>query len=334
MRCGVFPLVLALACGGSSSSSSDASNGNKDGSNNTIDARSIDSAAGAKRTIFVIPMENEPSSAIYGNTTDASYINGLLSQGAHTTNFQDELPTDPSEPHYVFMEGGTASFSDITFTNDNDPSSTNSTASTAHLVNTLDAVGVTWMMYQEGITAGTCPINSNGPNEYAAKHDPVVFYQDVVGSPPSTSNSRCAAHHKPYSDFVRDLGMSAVAQYVFITPNLCHDMHGALSCPSGTNVAANIHAGDMWLSNELPRIIAYAQANDGLVFITWDEGDSSNLIPFIALGPRIKTNYTSTAVYTHGSMVKTIQEIFHATVLSKVAAANDFSDMFKSGMFP
>ena len=27
MRCGVFPLVLALACGGSSSSSSDASNG-------------------------------------------------------------------------------------------------------------------------------------------------------------------------------------------------------------------------------------------------------------------------------------------------------------------
>jgi hypothetical protein len=284
------------------------------------------------RTIFVIPMENEPSSAIYGNTTDAPYINGLFTQAARTTMFRDELPTDPSEPHYVFMEAGTATFSDVTFTNDNNPSSTNSTASTAHMVNTLEAAGVTWMSYQEGIAAGSCPIGTVG--NYRPKHDPFVFFQDVVGNPPKATTTRCVNHHRPYSAFATDLGNNAIADYVFITPDLCHDMHGDAACPQGTNIAANIHAGDTWLMNELPRILAYANAHDGVVFITWDEGDSSNLIPFLALGPRVKTNSTSSVMYTHGSMIKSIEEIYGVSVLSKVSGTNDFADLFQTGMFP
>jgi hypothetical protein len=333
-RCGVLTLVFALACGSSNSVKTDAPGSNgSDGSNSMNDGKMPDTPnGGSPRTIFVIPMENEPSSAIYGNTTYAPYINGLLAQAARATNFGDELPSDPSEPHYVFMEAGTAAFSDNTFTNDDDPSSSNSTASTAHLVNTLEAAHVTWMSYQQGISAGECPVNSS--NEYAAKHDPFVFFQDVVGNPPSTSTARCVAHHKPYTSFVGDLGGGSIAQYVFITPDLCHDMHGDGGCPQGTDVNQNILAGDTWLSNELPRILTYANAHDGVVFITWDEGDSSNLIPFLALGPRIHAGHTSTVRYTHGSMVKSIQEILGATVLSKVAATNDFADLFQAGMFP
>ena len=310
--------------------------GGKDGSgSNMTDGRAIDSPqmGGNTRTVFVIPMENEPSSAIYGNTTNAPYINNtLVPMGAHTTMFQDELPNDPSEPHYVFMEGGTATFSDITFTNDNDASANNSTSSTAHLVTALEAAGVTWMSYQEDMTAGTCPIHSSG--EYAAKHDPFVFYQDVSGNPPSTTTARCKSHHKPYSSFATDLAGGQMPNYVFITPNLCHDMHGASSCPQGTNVSANIQAGDTWLQNELPRILAYAQTHDGVVLITWDEGDSSNLIPFIALGPRVKANYSGTVVYNHGSVIKSVQEIFGVTPLTKVANLNDLADLFQAGMFP
>ena len=75
----------------------------------------IDGPITVKRTIFVIPMENEPSSAIYGSS-DAPYINSLMASAAYATNFQDELPSLPSEPHYVWMEAGTNQFDDITFT--------------------------------------------------------------------------------------------------------------------------------------------------------------------------------------------------------------------------
>ena len=337
MRRLVLPLVLLLGCGSSNhAAKTDAPGGGGDGPGSS----QMDGPPGGRdsgnggftRTIFVIPMENEPSSAIYGNTTNAPYINSLLAQAAHTTNFQDELPNDPSEPHYVFMEGGTASFTDHTFSNDNDPSSTNSTSSTKHLVDQLEAAGVTWTSYQEGMAQGTCPVKSSG--FYAAKHDPMVFYQDVAGSPPSSSSSRCKAHHAPYSSFAADLAAGQMANYVFITPNLCHDMHGASSCPQGTNVNMNIQAGDTWLQSELPRILAYAQAHDGLVFITWDEGDSSNLIPFLALGPRIATGKASSVMVTHGSVIKTIDETFGISPLATVASGNDLSDLYQSGMFP
>jgi hypothetical protein len=58
--------------------------------------------------VFVIPMENKPASQIYGNTTNAPYINNtLIPKYARATNFNDALPSLPSEPHYIWMEAGT-----------------------------------------------------------------------------------------------------------------------------------------------------------------------------------------------------------------------------------
>jgi phosphatidylinositol-3-phosphatase len=274
--------------------------------------------------VFVIPMENEPSSMIYGNTTDAPYINSLIPTAASASNFGDELPSLPSEPHYIWMEAGTNAFTDFTFLSDADPSSTHSTNSTAHLSTQLDTAGVPWMSYQEDITTGECPVASTG--FYAAKHNPVVFFQDVVGKPPSSSNAHCAAHHKAYTDLAGDLAAGTVSGYVFITPNLCDDMHGNLGCPQ-QGTAADIKAGDTWLSTELPPIVAYAQAHDGVVFLIWDEGDSSNLIPFLALGPNVKAGVSATA-YTHSSLLKSSEEMLGVPVLPDATAANDFADMF------
>jgi phospholipase C len=229
------------------------------------------------------------------------------------------------------MEAGTNVVADVTFSNDNPPSAGHSTASTAHLVTQLAAAGIPWTSYQEDITTGTCPIAATG--FYAPKHDPFVFFQDVAGSPPSASTASCGAHHKAYADLASDLGAGRVTGYVFITPNLCHDMHGDAACPSGTGDAANIAAGDTWLTTELPRIAAYAQAHDALIFLTWDEGDSSNLIPFVAIGNHVKPG-PSTTTYSHSSMLKSIEEVFHVPVLATVAAANDFADLFEPGTFP
>ncbi|CAN5754990.1 alkaline phosphatase family protein [soil metagenome] len=316
-------LVVLLACGsnpGGGTASPDAGGG----------AGHDGETGGSKkiRTVFVIPLENKADTAIYGNLTSAPYINGLFSRSNHATNFRDELPGLDSEPHYVWMEAGTNVFPDRTFSTDNDASGTNSTANANHLVTQLTAAGVSWTSFQEGIADGVCPIGSTG--NYAAKHDPFVFFRDVAGATPSKTNAECAAHHKPYSALAAALAADQVSGYVFITPDLCHDMHGALGCPSGLTSSANIKAGDTWLASELPRILSYADTHDAVVFLTWDEGSSTNLMPFMALGSHVRTGASAT-MFTHSSLLKTVEEIFGVAVLPTVTAANDLADMFEPG---
>lgn len=283
--------------------------------------------------VFVITMENHDASQIYGNTTDAPYINGtLMPNYARATNFNDELPSLVSEPHYIYMEAGTNAFSDRTFTNDNNPSSTNSTGSTAHLVTQIKNAtsGVTWMTYQEGqnSTTGACPIAGSG--FYAPKHNPFVFFRDVSGNPPSKTNAYCSAHSKPYSSFATDLAANNIASYVFITPNLCNDMHGATGCPNSNS----IRSGDDWLKAELPRIINYATTHAGIVFITWDEGNATGKMPFLAVGPGVKAGYAGAVSYDHGSLLKSVEEILGLPLLSTASSKNDFTDLFNAGFFP
>ncbi|HEY4243608.1 MAG TPA: alkaline phosphatase family protein [Kofleriaceae bacterium] len=321
-------LALLAACSSSPTHAPDGAPVDSGPADARPDTTLADVAPG-QRTVIVIPLENKDDVEIIGNPTDAPYINGLLATAAYTTNFQDELPISiPSEPHYVWMEAGTNAFADHTFTTDNDPSASNLTADTAHLSTQLDAAGIGWTSYQEGITSGTCPIASTG--FYAAKHDPFVFFADVVGSPPSAAANPCAAHHESLADLAGDLAGDALPPYTYITPNLCHDMHGALGCPSGLGSSANIQAGDQWLAANLPPLIAYTHTHDAVIFLTWDEGDATRLIPFVAIGDHVVAGPNASA-YSHSSQLATIEELLGVPVLPRVATAPDLAPLFAPG---
>ena len=283
--------------------------------------------------VFVIAMENHDGTQIYGSSS-APYINNtLIPAYAHTSNFNDPLALSiPSEPHYVWMDAGTNAFSDHTFTTDNAPSSSNSTSSTAHLSTQIKNAtnGVTWMSYQEGInsTTGSCPIAASG--FYMPKHDPFIFFKDTSGNPPSKTNAYCIAHHKDLSALAGDLTNNRVSSYNFITPNQCHDMHGQSGCPNSNT----IQAGDDWLAANLPALISYANANAGAIFVVWDEGSSTGKLPFLAVGPHVKANYTGAVSYTHSSLVKSVEHILQLPTLSTVASANELSDLFVAGFYP
>lgn len=290
----------------------------------------------AIQQVFVVMMENQNAKDVYGNP-DAPYLNQLMKDYGYATNFQDCLPSSvPSEPHYVWLEAGTNVFSDVTFGGDGDATAKNSTASTAHLVNLLDNAGVSWMAYQEGIDSisGACPIASNFLTRYAAKHNPFVFFKDVSGNPPSKSASRCVAHNKPLSQFASDLSAGKAARYNLITPNLCHDMHGAIGCSGGSNVKQ----GDTWLKGFLPSLITYAKANRGVILITWDETEGTTTQPFVIIGNGLKSaGYASKVRYDMSSVLKSIQRIFAVTPLlghAADASTTDLSDFFTAGSFP
>jgi hypothetical protein len=288
--------------------------------------------ASAIKHVFVIALENHGATDIYGNTASAPYINGtLLPMYGRASNFIDKLPQLNSEPHYVWMEAGTNAFSDHTFTTDNNPSASNSTASTAHLSAQIVAAGSTWLSYQEGLnsTSGGCPIAASG--NYAPKHDPFIFFRDVSGATPSKTNAFCVAHHKALTALASDLANDRVAAYNFITPNLCHDMHSN-SCTGSSNP---IKQGDTWLSTNVPPIIDYVNAHQGVLFIVWDEPVSSTgTIPMIVVGPHVKPNFVSAVQYTHGSLVKTIEQILALPTLATVTSDNAFGAFFDAGFFP
>jgi hypothetical protein len=118
-----------------------------------------------------------------------------------------------------------------------------------------------------------------------------------------------------------------VAQYNFITPNLCNDMHD--SCAPTSDA---IKQGDTWLSTEVPRIQAsQAYKNGGAIFITWDESEGGEYpIGMIVLSPLAKSGgYSNTIKYYHSSMLRTVQEIFGVTPLIRDAANQpSLSDLF------
>ncbi len=295
--------------------------------------------------VFVIAMENQDGAGLLGvyGSSSAPYINNTLRrQYAYATNYQDVFNLlVPSEPHYLWLEGGTNVYADATFSTDDDPSPANSTTDVQHLATKLAAAGKTWRSYQEGLdpsTTGACPVTSSG--FYAAKHDPFVFFQDVAGNPPSQTNASCASHHRAYThqSFAADLAAGDVAQYTFITPDLCNLMHGATGCSngctSGLTISACISGGDTWLAAAVPPIVTFLQSHGGVLFIVWDEPALSTTTPFIAIGPHVKHGYGSSVMVSHSSFVKSVERIFGLPINSRVQSANDFADYFEPGFFP
>jgi hypothetical protein len=57
-------------------------------------------------------------------------------------------------------------------------------------------------------------------------------------------------------------------------------------------------------------------------------------MPFIAVGPHVETGCTSTVLYNHGSLLKSIERILEVPVLGTVSGANDFTDLFNPAFFP
>jgi hypothetical protein len=280
--------------------------------------------AGEIKTVFLIVMENHNWSSIIDNSS-APYINqSLLPQASYALNYHNPPGNHPSEPNYLWLEAGT------NFGVHNDGSVKSNHQSTPdHLVTYLNNAGISWKAYEEGISGKICPIND--VDLYAAKHNPMVFFDDVTNDM-DLNSAYCIAHERPFSELVADLKNNAVAKYNFITPNLCDDMHDAIGCPT----LDQVKNGDTWLSEQVPLILASsAYQNGGVLLITWDESDDDDQpIGMIVLSPLAKGGgYSNSIYYTHSSTLRTIQEIFNVTpFLGDAANATDLSDLFR--IFP
>ena len=316
----------------------------------------------------------------------------LSEQVAYATNYHNVLATangnnphiHPSEPNYLWSEAGT----NFGVLNDNDPFAANGGTNqdtASHLTGLLTAAGRTWRSYQEDIdltrnAAGqltnvplpkhlrTVPLRSfsgnfapgfvnafNGSTQYnyAAKHNPMVFFTNTNGGDDTTSNNPLARKYAPLQQLFKDLDDDNVAEYNWITPDQYNDMHTALTggYKGLTGDAANIRQGDDFLRQVIPVIMASdAYKNHGAIIIWFDESegdisgdnpdDFNHSIAEIVISPRAHENvhgrpYASSVLYSHSSDLRTMQELFRVgPFLGDAANVNNLSDLFKDGVVP
>ncbi len=316
---------------------------------------------------------------IFGNIA-APYINSLVTPGdpnsaqvSFASNCQNvRAGVHPSEPNYIWSEGGT----NYGIYNDSDPFPNNVQSTTDHLCGYLQSRGMTWKGYQEDTDLarnGNCQLtstpldpslytvplvsfsgtssaytneyNSRHQYNYAAKHNPQVFFIDTNGGNNQTYTNPQARYYAPLQQLTNDLDYNTVARYNWISPNQYNDMHSALSGgfyyrgTSWTGDQAAIAQGDNFLSIVVPQIMASeAYRNNGVIVIWNDEteggDDASRTIMEIVISPLAKGNaYTNSVKYTHSSDLLTWQEVFGIGLVGIGDASNakDLSAMFQPG---
>jgi hypothetical protein len=274
------------------------------------------------KTVFIILMENhnwtgDGNLDIKGNPA-APYINKtLIPMASHAERYFNPPNLHPSLPNYLWLEAGT-NFGIL----DDGPPSQHPLSSKKHLVTLLKNANISWKAYLENITGKVCPLTDSG--EYAVRHEPFAYFDDVSNHQDPQSKY-CIAHLRPYDELATDLKKGSTAQYNWITPNLCDDMHD--NC--GGNSIAH---GDTWLAHNVPAILkSTAFQKGGALFIVWDEADNGDgPIGMIVLSPFARGHgYSNQTYYTHGSMLRTIEEVFGVKPLLRDAAKEkDLRDMF------
>ncbi len=262
------------------------------------------------RHVFTIIMENEEATRIVGNPS-AAYINSLAGQYATASNYYGV--SHPSLPNYLALTGGD------TFKISTD--CTDCFVAADNIVNQLEAAGRSWKAYMESMP-NPCFVG-DAPPLYRQKHNPFIYYDNVRTDPARCNNI------VPFTQFATDLQAKALPDYVWITPNMCNDMHDC-----------SIAEGDAWLQKVVPQILASpAWQDNGVLFITFDEGDSQDGCCTVAHGGKVETlvisplaqrGFTSAVPYDHYSLLRTIEQAWNLPLLAKAGCdcTTPLSDFF------
>jgi hypothetical protein len=239
--------------------------------------------------IAVLTLENESASTTFGAASPANYLKGLLTQGVFVPGYYGT--SHVSLPNYIAMVSGQLANG---LTNADCAvvslyvcaQTTTAFAGGRHLGDQLDASGRTWKGYGDGaptpcfhgpystslpalLTPDPYQGDSQQPpaKDYADRHVPFLYFPNVVGDP-----SRCAAHQRPYFELAADLATDSLPAFSFITPDTCHDGHDD-PCSNGT--PGGLVSADRWLSENVPALLAYLYAHNGLLIINFDEAELS-----------------------------------------------------------
>jgi phosphatidylinositol-3-phosphatase len=300
---GLFALVALILGAGTAAASEDSNQGQ----------------VAKFKHVFEIMMENTGYGSLIGNP-NAPWINQAAETYGLATNYYGV--SHPSQPNYIAAtSGGTNGV-----VNDNDV-----TINVPNIVDELAAHHKSWTAYMQSLSLCATKLDHACGNQlYERKHNPFVSYADVQSSPSRMANI------VDLSQLSTDLASGHVANYVWISPDQCNDMHGRAApatdpCNFG-DVQGLISTGDTFLKNTVGQIMSSkAWTGNSAIVITWDESDFTNSGPFgfgdtsgccdanpggghvvtLVINRSQDDPRTSSVAYNHYSILRTIQSSWH-----------------------
>jgi hypothetical protein len=227
--------------------------------------------------VFLIMLENHSQSSVIGDA-NAPFITSLAHTYAMAANYYGV--THPSQPNYIATISGSN-----WGVNDDQPTNT---YNHLNIADQLEQHHLTWAAYMDsmpsvGFTGQQYPSNNA---LYVNKHNPFVLMDDI------RSSTKRLANIKPYSQFAADMNAKTLPNFVWISPNQCHDMHGGVyskvaadgtdgtPCPYGStkddaNDAALKQKADEFVKGAVTTITSTTAWKTGrsAIFIITDEND-------------------------------------------------------------
>jgi hypothetical protein len=330
--------------------------------------------------VFIVVLENEGFSTTFGPHSPAAYLNGtLVPAGALLTQYYGTGHV--SLDNYVAMVSGQGP-NPMTMTDcqvyldfvglpvlglDGQAIGLGCVYPTAvqTISNQLEAKHLTWRGYMEdmgnnpirdgGITCAHPTLNTqdgtqsaSASDQYAARHNPFVYFHSIIDNVPD-----CNSNVVPLTQLSHDLAsITTTPNYVFITPNLCHDGHDA-ACADGET--GGLAGADRFLSQLVPTITgspAYKQ--DGMLTIIFDEAANTDagsccgpfsvpvvsapsvgsiggsgligggLTGAVALSRFVAPKTVSIMAYNHYALLRTVEDLFDLNPLGFAASKQGF----------
>jgi hypothetical protein len=137
---------------------------------------------------------------------------------------------------------------------------------------------------------------------YAVRHAPAPYF--------IPTGIRCSTWDIPYSSTSPNYS----ANFTFVTPNLCNDMHDC-----------SVSTGDRWLQAQLPKLLATTdyKAGNTAVFITFDEGGGGNETLFtLVLSQYTRAGKVVSTSFNHYSLLRTTEELLKLPLLGNARYAS------------
>ena len=252
--------------------------------------------------VALVVLENHSYSEVIGNAS-MPYLNGLAQQYGLAAQYYADA--HPSLPNYFMLTTGKTETPDDNF---------KGTISDDNVGRELTKAGKSWKCYAESLPSAGYMGTDVYP--YVRRHNPFTYFSDFQNNAPAA-----ASNLVPFTQFAADLGNNALPQYSFIVPDMMDDAH------DGTLAQA-----DTWLQQNIgPLISSSAFQSSGLLIITFDEGNQSDItdgggqVATIIVSTKAKKNYVSKTLLQHQSTLRL--SLAAAGVTTFPGAAGTAADM-------
>lgn len=316
--------------------------------------------------VVTLILENEDFATTWSPSSPAKYLNSLVARGAFVPQYYGTGHV--SLDNYIALTSGLAgpqvasTYTDCAglslWTCAQEVSA--ASALSGSIADQLEGAGLSWKMYADGTSApcvhdayaptalqdsfqgdnGAPESATAGPN-YADRHVPFLYYSNIVGD-----DTRCSGHLRPFTELQSDLAHNTLPAYSFISPDTCNDGHDS-PCKGGR--PGGLTSADVFLRANLPSLLNYLNAHDGVLLITTDESGLDTFagcchggpaeqagfggqIGLLALGPMVAAGSRSGSQYDHASLLRTTEDLLGiSTYLNNAGSSTPMSDIWNAG---